>query len=246
MKKFLAVVLSFLLAVNTIYRPVSASPSLSEVQQQNRDTIVSICTKNWDKYGVLPSVCLAQAFVESTLGKHCSGYNLWGICSGAVHYGSISDGVYGYMHVINNGHYKGAPYSHDYRTQLKRILAGGYCVPEGAYYENATWAIRTYNFDKYDEKMFKELRQIKEDEKVQKEQKKTFVMKYDSSVPENAVKVDKSIIRKGTIDVYDKGRYTLLGIYDIESGSKGHVILTSNQTLNNQTVELDVHEESKG
>lgn len=121
-------------------------------QQKNAETIARICVENWEKYGCLPSVAIAQAFVESTLGKHCpsGSNNLWGICSGAVSYSSIEDGVYGYMRVINNGYYKGAPHCKDYSTQISRILAGGYCTPVGDYYSNAIWTIEHYQLYEYD------------------------------------------------------------------------------------------------
>lgn len=121
-------------------------------QQRNAETIAKICVDNWKKYGCLPSVAIAQAFVESTLGKHCpsGSNNLWGICSGAVRYDSIEDGVYGYMRVINNGYYKGAPHCKDYSTQISRILAGGYCTPVGDYYSNAIWTIEHYQLYEYD------------------------------------------------------------------------------------------------
>ena len=44
---------------------------LSTDQQQRAYTIARICIKEWKTYGVLPSVAIAQAMKESTLGKHC-------------------------------------------------------------------------------------------------------------------------------------------------------------------------------
>lgn len=121
-------------------------------QQKNAETIAKICIENWEKYGCLPSVAIAQAFIESTLGKYCpsGSNNLWGICSGAVKYNSIEDGVYGYMRVINNGYYKGAPHCKDYSTQISRILAGGYCIPAEGYYSNIIWTIKHYQLYEYD------------------------------------------------------------------------------------------------
>ena len=40
---------------------------LSEQQKQRAYTMAEICIKEWKKYGVLPSVCIAQAMQESTL-----------------------------------------------------------------------------------------------------------------------------------------------------------------------------------
>ena len=94
---------------------------LSEAQKQRAYTIAEITVKEWKKYGVLPSVAIAQAMQESTLGEYCSGNNLWGICSGAVHYDSLESGVYGYLRVINNGCYGSAPFTKDASSQIKVI-----------------------------------------------------------------------------------------------------------------------------
>ena len=88
--------------------------------------------------------------VESTLGKHCSGNNLWGIASGAISYDSLESGVYGYLKVINNGCYGSAPFTRDSSSQINKILSGGYCVPVGEYYENATWIIDHYGLERFD------------------------------------------------------------------------------------------------
>ncbi len=125
-------------------------PELSNAQRQRAYTIANICIKEWDKYGVLPSVAIAQAMIESTLGEHCSGYNLWGIASGKVRYSSLSDGVYGYLRVINNGCYGTAPFTKTASDQIRKILNGGYCVPVGNYYNDAMWIINHYKLRKFD------------------------------------------------------------------------------------------------
>lgn len=125
-------------------------PGLSNAQEQRAYTIASICIKEWDKYGVLPSVAIAQAMIESTLGEHCSGYNLWGIASGKVRYSSLSEGVYGYLRVINNGCYGTAPFTKNPSDQIRKILNGGYCVPAGNYYNDAMWVINHYQLRKFD------------------------------------------------------------------------------------------------
>lgn len=124
---------------------------LSTDQQQRAYTIAKVCIKEWKNYGVLPSVAIAQAMQESTLGKHCSGNNLWGICSGAVHYDSLESGVYGYLKVINNGCYGSAPFTRDASSQISKILDGGYCVPVGDYYSNVMWIINKYGLERFDQ-----------------------------------------------------------------------------------------------
>ena len=123
---------------------------LSDSQKQRAYTIARVCINEWDRYGVLPSVAIAQAMVESTLGKYCSGNNLWGIASGAISYDSLESGVYGYLKVINNGCYGSAPFTRDSSSQINKILSGGYCVPVGEYYENATWIIDHYGLERFD------------------------------------------------------------------------------------------------
>lgn len=112
--------------------------------------MAEICIKEWKKYGVLPSVCIAQAMQESTLGKYCSPNNLWQIKSGAVSYGSLEDGVYAYLRVINNGCYGTAPFTKNASSQISKILAGGYCTPVGDYYSNVMWIINKYGLERFD------------------------------------------------------------------------------------------------
>lgn len=123
---------------------------LSGQQKQRAYTIAKICIKEWKKYGVLPSVAIAQAMQESTLGEHCSGNNLWGIASGAIHYSSLEEGVYGYLKVINNGCYGTAPFTQNASSQISKILAGGYCVPVGNYYNDVMWIINRYELERFD------------------------------------------------------------------------------------------------
>ena len=123
---------------------------LSQVQKNRAYTIANICIKEWKRYGVLPSTAISQAMVESTLGKHCRGYNLWGIKSGSVRYSSLENGVYAYLRVINNGCYGTAPFTKNSSSQIRKILNGGYCVPVGNYYKNATWIVNKYKLKKFD------------------------------------------------------------------------------------------------
>lgn len=245
LKKFI----SMLLVVTLLLCSVSTANAgntrtFTKAQQQRVDTIVKICSENWEKYGVLPSVCITQAFIESTLGEHCSGYNLWGIASGAESYSSLEDGVYRYLRVINNGYYDKALYCKDAPTQIRRILDGGYCKPIGDYYENALWTLDTYNLTKYDEQMFKQIAKEKAEKKRLKKHKKTFIVVYDATVPSNAIAVDTSIIKKGAVCVFEK--YDLIGIYDVVDGSKGLFLKTSDLSMVGKKVKLEVHEEAKG
>ena len=143
---------------------------LSDEQWERADLMAEICIDEWETYGVLPSVCIAQAFIESTLGKFCRGNNLWGICSGGVSYDSLEDGIYGYLKVINNGYYPNAPFKTNYKEQIRAILDGGYCQPEGDYYNNVLWAVEYYNLTKYDKALFDELERREKQKEIETEE----------------------------------------------------------------------------
>ena len=246
--------------------------SLTTAQQKNAEIIAEIVSDNWDTYGVLPSIAVAQALQETSLGKAYNNGNLWGIKSGRVSYPSVADGTYAYMRVINNGYYKNAPFQTDYRKQIRAILDGGYCVPEGDYYSNIIYMVEKYNLDDYDKQMFKKIEEKKKKLKAEEERKKKekakkerlrkikaqkekarkakwkymYTMEYDESVPDNAVYVNREIIKKGTVRIYDMNHMELKGIYDAYAGSHDYVIKTSNKHLAGQIVSLDVIENSKG
>ena len=155
MKKLLVIVslimLCLLQGVNT------QAKSLSGTQEKKANKIVKICTKKYKKYGVLPSVCLGQAMVESGIGRRCRANNLWGLRCGRASYSSLENGTVAYLKCINNGYYKKAPFQKNYKKQVRAIVRGGYCEPAGNYYYNVTKVIQSYNLTKYDKKMFKEL-----------------------------------------------------------------------------------------
>ena len=95
--------------------------ALTKDQWDRADTIAEIASDSYEEYGVLPSIAIAQAFIESTLGECCSGNNLWGINSGAESYSSLEDGVVRYLNVINNGCYDDALYERNYRSQIRKL-----------------------------------------------------------------------------------------------------------------------------
>lgn len=237
-KRIIALIL--LASMILIPTQVIGADTFTEEQQKRADVIAEICMDNWDEYGVLPSVAIAQAFVESTLGEHCNNYNLWGIESGARAYGSLEEGTYDYLKVINNGYYDNAPFCKDYSEQIYWILEGGYCQPVGNYYENAIWTIEHYNLAEYDKKMFAE---IKEKKRLEK-QKKTFTIVHDSTIPENVAVVNEKIIKSGAICIYlDK---KLEGIYDVKEGGAKREIRINKQELDGKKVKIKVYEKARG
>ena len=154
----------------------AATRTFTDSQQRNADYIAEVVSNNWDEYGVLPSVAIAQAFMESNLGDHCPPNNLWGIHAGRVSYPTLEHGIYKYMEVINNGYYEGAPGKTCYYEQLQIILDGGYCIPVGNYYKDAIWIIENYDLYEYDRQMFEA---IEAEEKAAEEAAKKEAMKRE-------------------------------------------------------------------
>lgn len=168
------IIFTLLIAV-MIYSPLHVNASeLTEKQQENADRIAQIAIDNYNTYGVLPSIAVTQAFIESTLGDFPSNsHNYFGICAGDIGYSSFYDGVIGYLKVINNGRYDGALFNKSYYDSMLHILNGGYCHPVGDYYSKAIWSIEHYGFYEYDNKLWEAQKQkIEQAEKKRKENEK--------------------------------------------------------------------------
>lgn len=120
------------------------------VFKERADRIAIVCAENYEKYGILPSVCIAQAMQETTLGKAYNNGNLWGIKSGRVSYSSIEDGTIAYLKVINNGYYPNAPFEKVPYKQISAIIAGGYCENAGDYVSKVVKIINDYHLYEYD------------------------------------------------------------------------------------------------
>lgn len=127
LRKLIAIFLTEILLLNPI-TVAAKSNGLSENQTRVANKVAKTATENWEKYGVLPSVAVAQTLVESSLGKNrVRSNNLWGLRPGGKYasYPSLENGIYAYLEVLNNGRYGKALYKKDYRTQIRRILQGG-------------------------------------------------------------------------------------------------------------------------
>ena len=152
-----------------------AKLKFSKSQQKVVDTIYDVVSKekNWKKYGSLPSVCIAQAYVESGIGAAGNRNNLWGINGGRSSYKTLKKGIYAYMEVINKSFYSryGATDTKDWKKQISRILRGGYCVPAGGYYSKVARVVKSYGLKKYDKKMFKSIEKAKK-LRIQKKKEK--------------------------------------------------------------------------
>lgn len=197
MKKLLVIVslimLCLLQGVNT------QAKSLSGTQKKRADKIVKICTQKYKKYGVLPSVCLGQAMVESGIGRKCRANNLWGLRCGRASYSSLESGTEAYLKCINNGYYKKAPFQKNYKKQVRAIVRGGYCEPAGNYYYHVTKIIRSYNLTKYDKKMFKELQAEKKAAAAKKAAKKRAAAKKKASAKKTEAKKQDASKNKKTV-----------------------------------------------
>ncbi|MBO4394889.1 MAG: glucosaminidase domain-containing protein [Eubacterium sp.] len=143
----------------------SAAQSFTAEQQKRVDTIYDVVSKekNWKTYGSLPSVCIAQAYVESTMGMAGSRNNLWGLGGGRYSYRTLKQGIYAYMRCINKSYYTryGATDTKSWKKQISRILRGGYCVPAGGYYTKVARVVKQFDLQKYDKKMFNEFKKAK-------------------------------------------------------------------------------------
>lgn len=230
---------------------LAESAELTKEQKDVADNVADEALENWDKYGVLPSVAVAQTFVESSLGKNrIRKNNLWGLRPSGRYssYASLNDGISAYLRVLNNGRYDDALFKKDYKDQLHEILMGGYYGEDdggtiGEYYRNCVKSILKYGFDQYDKKLFNAIKK-KDDVKRKKKWLKTYTFVYDKKVPKYAVSVDKSIIKGGVVSIWND--FEMKGIYDIVPGQKGRKIGISKKEMDGMKVKIEVFENAKG
>ena len=225
------------------------------------DKIAQVAIDNYDKYHILPSLAVTQACQESSLGVRCRGNNLWGILSGAESYSSVESGTRRYLSILNYKRYKGVSGNKNFYSAIQNILNAGYCEGNPNYVSECTWLYETYDFGKYDQKLFKKLeKERKERIKKEKARKRkqarinrekyvesvSWTMKYDPTVPPHCLRISKKFAKKGTLLVYED--YCMVGIYDTEAvgNSDEHVIYTSDQTKDGHGVELQSEENAKG
>ena len=160
-KKLTAVMLAGLVLTSTptYTKTVNAEEAryvLDEQQAEIADRITEICTENWNEYGVLPSVCIAQAYMESHVGKECYANNLWGLYGGYTSFNSLDEGIYEYLEIINNGLYDDALYHLDSSYQINAIYDGGYCTASKEHYVGGiNWIIDAFDLTSYDTEILK-------------------------------------------------------------------------------------------
>lgn len=152
--KVMVLVLCLVLSLVPSYNVKAANLTLDDEQQEIAERIADICTENWQEYGVLPSVCIAQAYMESHIGKYCYSNNLWGLYGGYTSFDSLDEGIYEYLEIINNGYYDDALYRTDYVTQINAIYDGGYCEDSREHYVNGVlWIIEEFDLTRYDKEI---------------------------------------------------------------------------------------------
>lgn len=249
-RKILSVAVALSLIFNPTFR-ARADAGLTPYQKKTADKVAQVTAENWKKYGVLPSVAVAQTFIESSLGvNQVRPNNLWGIRPNGQYasYTSMEDGIYAYLRVINNGYYDKALHVRDYEKQIEEILAGGYYGEDDGgtvdeYYNHVVSSIRRYGFDEYDRQLFADLKERAE-ERRRKKWNKTYTLVYEPGLNENQVRVDRKIIRRGTVQIWK--RKQMQGIYDVTGGQKGRRIGVGNKWLDGMKVRIAVNEDAKG
>ena len=136
------------------FKEYSDQVALTGTMKGNADALAKACVENYEEYGVLPSVCIGQAYIESHIGVNHSksDYNWWGIASCNIGYSTFNDGVIGYLSTINNGYYPNAPFNTDPYSTISAIAPNYATSP--TYQQDVTWAINAYNLTAYDDYLF--------------------------------------------------------------------------------------------
>lgn len=132
--------------------------SLNKIQQKRADKIAYNTYKNYKKYGVLPSIAVAQSMQETSLGTDKTSatphYGWWGVTSihgGYMKYDTFKEALLSYLGTLNNGRYNGCLNEYNYTKASQAIQDGGYCEPPAGYANEIVKNINQYNFRKYDE-----------------------------------------------------------------------------------------------
>lgn len=149
------IVMLFGLMNNTITTQASTY-HLDEEQKYIAEEITRICTERWQECGVLPSVCIAQAYMESHIGKYCYKNNLWGLYGGYTSFDTLEDGINAYIDTINNGYYDDALWHTNPDYVIDAIWEGGYCTTDkSTYCGGVKWIIEEFDLTRYDKEILK-------------------------------------------------------------------------------------------
>ena len=135
------------------------SDVLTQKQKDVADEIAYITASNYSKYGILPSIAVAQAMQETTLGtadtSATSAFGYWGVKDVSTSslyrtYNSLEEGVLSYLSTLNNGRYDGALFNRNVESSLRAIQKGKYCIPSEGYADRVLNCIYTFDFTEYD------------------------------------------------------------------------------------------------
>lgn len=196
---------------------------MSREQKNTADAIADICIEEHPTYGILPSVAVAQAFVESGLGS--GGSNLFGV-NGCFGLETVS-ATYRYLQCLHNEYFKGkAAWKDSPEEQMFYILERGcYCegeYPYGSYYYNVIRSIYRYGWDRYDEKLSRKLAE-KDREKARKKASRLrsqrsrmpFRLIFNKDMAMGTMCTDPEYIKKGSTVML--GYY----IFEVTESDKG-------------------------
>lgn len=116
--------------------------------------VSKIAQKNYDKYKILPSLCISQSILESNWGKSAPGNNIFGIKKGSswkgkvrevvTHehldgkkvkttayfrvYDSIEESIIDYLKLLQISRYKKVPGEKNYKKACEEIRLAGYAT----------------------------------------------------------------------------------------------------------------------
>ena len=219
------IILNFLFVLAILMSPLQCfvSNALSTSRENTADAIADICIEEWPTYGILPSVAVAQAFVESGLGS--GGSNLFGV-NGCFGLETVL-ATYRYLQCLHNEFFKGkAAWKDSPEEQLYYILERGYYCegeyPYGSYYYNVIRSIYRYGWDKYDEKLSRKLAE-EDRERAQKKASRLrsqrsrmpFKILFSNNIPFGTMCTDPEYIKKGSTVIL--GYY----IFEVTESDKG-------------------------
>lgn len=204
-KRNLIIIIAVVILIVPFIHSVKSS-ALSKTRNNVADRIADICIEEYNTYGILPSVAVGQAFVESGL---YSGPNLFGVngCSGL----SVEAATYRYLQCLHNGYFKGtAAFKESPSEQMYYILEkGNYCegeYPYGRYYYNVLRSIYRYGWDKYDSRLKsyqKAERRKKATRLRRKRQKQPFRILVETDLPAGTCIADKKYILRGSTVIFE-------------------------------------------
>ncbi len=152
--------------------------NLSGYQLDFINSIAEGAVEAYNKYGVLPSLTLAQAILESGWGKHSIGNNVFGIKAGDSwtgktqecrtseqnadgsyvqitakfrDYDSLSDSIEDHAVLLTNDRYRAVIEAQDYKEACKAVREAGYATSL-SYTENLIKLVEQYGLDQWDPK----------------------------------------------------------------------------------------------